>query len=53
MSAIVTVDPRHFLHAALDCARRGFRVHPLRPGTKKAILKNWPNLATTDDTDLT
>jgi len=35
------------LAAALDYARQGIRVHPLKPGTKKPILKGWPLLATT------
>jgi hypothetical protein len=29
-------------------AARGLRVHPLRPGTKVAVVKDWPALATTD-----
>jgi hypothetical protein len=37
-----------FLRAALMYAARGWRVHPLRPGEKAALLKSWPELATTD-----
>ncbi len=34
--------------AALDLARRGARVHPLRPGDKRPLLTAWPTLATTE-----
>lgn len=34
--------------AALDYARQGFRVHPLRPGTKVPMLPAWQTAATTD-----
>ena len=33
---------------ALALAERGLRVHPLRPGTKVAVVKDWPALATGD-----
>ena len=36
-----------FLAVALRNAARGFRVHPLRG--KDAFLKDWPNVATTDE----
>lgn len=36
------------LEAALDYARQGFRVHPLRPGTKVPMLPAWQTAATTD-----
>lgn len=36
----------NFLDIALRNAARGFRVHPLRG--KDAFLKDWPNVATTD-----
>jgi hypothetical protein len=36
-----------FLEIALRNAARGFRVHPLRG--KDAFIKDWPNVATTDD----
>lgn len=36
-----------FLDIAVRNAARGFRVHPLRG--KDAILKDWPNVATTDE----
>jgi AAA domain/Bifunctional DNA primase/polymerase, N-terminal/Primase C terminal 1 (PriCT-1) len=36
------------LESALDAARRGFRVHPLAPNTKKAVLKDWPYRASRD-----
>ena len=39
-----------FLDIALRNAARGFRVHPLRG--KDAFLKDWPNLATTDETQI-
>jgi hypothetical protein len=34
--------------SALWYARRGWRVFPCVPGTKKAAIKDWPRLATTD-----
>lgn len=37
-----------FLRAALMYAARGWRVHPLRPRDKAALLKGWPEQATTD-----
>jgi hypothetical protein len=37
------------LHAAWACAQLGLRVLPLVPGTKRAALKGWPELATLDD----
>jgi len=39
-----------FLDIALRNAARGFRVHPLRG--KDAFLKDWPTLATTDETQI-
>jgi AAA domain/Bifunctional DNA primase/polymerase, N-terminal/Primase C terminal 1 (PriCT-1) len=36
-----------FLEIALRNAARGYRVHPLRG--KDAFLKDWPNVATTDE----
>ncbi|MFC2023908.1 bifunctional DNA primase/polymerase, partial [Chloroflexota bacterium] len=36
------------LDAALAYGSRGWRVHPLRPGDKKPLLKGWPQKATTD-----
>jgi len=39
-----------FLEVALRNARRGFRVHPLRG--KDAFLKDWPNVATGDETQI-
>ena len=36
------------LHA-LNLTRYNLRVHPLEPNGKKPLLKNYPNLATTDD----
>lgn len=39
-----------FLDVALRNARRGFRVHPLRG--KDAFIKDWPNAATTDETQI-
>jgi hypothetical protein len=38
------------LEIALRNARRGFRVHPLRG--KDAFLRDWPNAATTDETQI-
>lgn len=37
------------LAAALDLARRGFRVFPLAPGTKRPAIERWQELATTDE----
>lgn len=39
-----------FLRIALRNAARGFRVHPLRG--KDAFLKDWPNIATTDEAQI-
>lgn len=36
------------LDSALAWASRGFRVFPLRAGTKKPIFEGWPEMATTD-----
>jgi len=36
------------LKAALSLAQAGYRVFPLEVGGKKPVLKDWPNLATTD-----
>lgn len=41
-----TTNP--FLEAALDCAKRGWRVFPVRPQAKEPLVKNWSTLATTD-----
>jgi hypothetical protein len=41
----VTVNLRR---SALWYARRGWRVFPCVPGTKKAAVKEWPRLATAD-----
>lgn len=38
-----------FLHVALALARMGFRVHPLKPNTKDALLTGWPVKATRDE----
>jgi AAA domain/Bifunctional DNA primase/polymerase, N-terminal len=38
-----------FIDRALPLARAGFRVLPLAPGGKEAILKGWPKEATTDE----
>ena len=37
------------LDHALDLARRGFRVFPLVPGTKRPAIERWQDLATTDE----
>lgn len=37
------------LDHALDLARRGFRVFPLVPGTKRPAIERWQELATTDE----
>ncbi|MGP3634629.1 bifunctional DNA primase/polymerase [Streptomyces sp. 24-1644] len=36
------------LSAALDAARRGWRVFPLIPGDKRPAIRNWEERATTD-----
>lgn len=41
------------LNAALDLARRGFKVFPLIPGTKRPAIENWQSLATTDEVRIT
>jgi len=38
-----------FLEQALDYARRGWAVLPLRPGEKLPLLQDWPKRATTDE----
>ena len=41
--------PRSKLWWALKLAReRGFKIFPLRPGTKNGTPKDWPNIATSD-----
>ena len=37
-----------FAEAARSLAARGFRVHPLRTGSKVALVEGWPEKATTD-----
>jgi hypothetical protein len=37
-----------FASIALPLAHEGYRVHPLHPGSKTALLKGWPQKATTD-----
>ena len=37
-----------FAEAARSLAARGFRVHPLRAGSKVALVEGWPDKATTD-----
>ena len=37
------------LAAALAYARRGWAIHPLRPGDKLPLLKDWPHNATTNE----
>lgn len=39
---------KELLQSALDLAAHGWRVFPLKPGTKVPAIKDWPNLATTD-----
>jgi hypothetical protein len=34
--------------AALGLARRGFRIFPCRPNSKRPLIKDWPALATSD-----
>jgi hypothetical protein len=36
------------IHAALEYADRGWRVHPLRPGQKQPLITGWPTKATTN-----
>jgi putative DNA primase/helicase len=43
------VDPEVMLAAALDYAELGYRVHPLKAGTKIPRLDGWPELATLDE----
>lgn len=38
---------------ALELARLGWRIHPLRPGEKTPILKAWPERATADEVEIT
>ncbi len=40
---------RDFLAFALWYAQMGFRVIPLKPGTKEPLIRDWPNKATTDE----
>src|SRR5262245_24307349 len=40
------------LTAALDHARRGFRVLPLQPNSKAPAITDWPNRATTDEAQI-
>ena len=41
------------LAAALDHARRGWRVFPLRPGDKRPAMRDWETRATTDPDRIT
>lgn len=43
------MDRRFGLHAALDAARRGWFVFPLRPGRKSPVVDRWEQRATRDD----
>ena len=43
-------DCRATAHAI---ASRGLSVHPLKPRSKTAVLRDWPNLATTDEAQIT
>jgi hypothetical protein len=36
----------------LKLAREGFRVFPLKPGTKIPAIEKWPELATTDEVQI-
>jgi len=40
------------LQSALDLAARGFAVFPLRPNSKLPLLRGWPELATTDTSQI-
>lgn len=40
------------LSAALELARLGLRVHPLRPGDKVPLLKDWPARASANETQV-
>ncbi len=46
MTAKTPLNP--LLAGALDAAKRGFRVHPGQPDSKKPILPGWPKRATTN-----
>lgn len=46
-------EPPVNLDLALDRAHRGWRVHPLHPGSKRPMLGNWPARATTDPEQVT
>lgn len=48
MTAAPHLDP--ILEAALDYARRGWRVLPIKPGKKRPPMDAWQNAATTDPT---
>lgn len=39
-----------YLESALHLAALGYRVFPLEPNGKKPIIRQWPDLATTDET---
>ncbi len=41
-------ERNRLLAAALAYARWGWAVHPLRPGDKRPLVKDWPHKATTD-----
>jgi putative DNA primase/helicase len=44
----VAPEGNPLLDAALAYAAHGWAIHPLRPGDKRPILKDWPNKATSD-----
>lgn len=45
--------PKALLRTALDLARRGWHVFPLRPGDKRPAVKDWENRATCDPDRIT
>ena len=51
MSAVPNPDPT--LEAALTYAARGWRVLPIKPGTKRPPIQAWQDAATTDTTTIT
>lgn len=40
------------LTAALDLARRGFRVFPVVENDKRPLIENWPDKASSDSTQI-
>jgi hypothetical protein len=46
-------NSKPMLMVALETAASGFRVLPVSPESKRPLIKDWPNKATSDSTQIT